>query len=224
MKKTLPLLLACAFVLPAAVHAQAPAGDVNAGEKKVAMCIGCHGIPGYQASFPEVHKVPMISGQTAGYIAAALTAYRKGDRKHPSMRGISGSLTDQDIADLAAFYAAHGKVEGTAVPATAAAPAAADVAPLLTKGACISCHGDNFNKPIDANTPKIAGQYADYLYVALKAYKTDNNPLLGRSNPVMAGVARQFSNAELKAMAQYIASLPGETKTVPQERLHTAAK
>jgi len=224
MKKTLPLLLACAFVLPAAVHAQAPAGDVNAGEKKVAMCIGCHGIPGYQASFPEVHKVPMISGQTAGYIAAALTAYRKGDRKHPSMRAISGSLSDQDIADLAAFYAGHGKVEGTAVPATAAAPAAADVAALLTKGACASCHGDNFNKPVDANTPKIAGQYADYLFVALKAYKIDKNAVVGRANPVMAGQAKQFSNAELKEIAEYIASLPGELKTVPQERLHAAGR
>lgn len=224
MKKTLALLLACAFALPAAVHAQAPAGDVKAGEKKVAMCIGCHGIPGYQASFPEVHKVPMISGQGAGYIAAALTAYRKGDRKHPSMRAIAGSLTDQDIADLSAFYAAHGKVEGTAVPATAAAPAAADVAALLTKGACASCHGDNFNKPVDANTPKLAGQHGDYLLAALKAYKTDGNPLVGRSNPVMAGQAKQFSNAELKAIAQYIASLPAEVKTVPQARVHTAAK
>jgi len=223
MKKTLPLLLACAFALPAAVHAQSAAGDLKAGEKKVAMCIGCHGIPGYQASFPEVYKVPMISGQSAGYIASALTAYRKGDRKHPSMRAISGSLSDQDIADLAAFYAGHGKVEGTAVPATAAAPAAADVAALLTKGACASCHGDNFNKPVDANTPKIAGQYADYLYAALKAYKTDNNPLLGRSHPVMVGQAKQFSNAELKSIAQYIASLPGEVKTVPQARMHTAA-
>ena len=229
MKKTLSLLLACAFALPGAAYAQAaaqpPAGDAQAGEKKVAMCIGCHGIPGYQASFPEVHKVPMISGQGQGYIAAALAAYRKGDRKHPSMRGVSGSLTDQDIADLAAFYAAQGKAEGTTgVPATAAAPAPAAVAGLLQKGACVQCHGQNFNTPIDANTPKLAGQYADYLYVALKAYKTDKNSVMGRANPVMAGIAKQFGNAELKAMAHYIASLPGELKTVPQERLHTAGE
>jgi cytochrome c553 len=221
MKKTLSSLLACAFAMPVAVWAQ---GSVEAGERRVAMCIGCHGIPGYQASFPEVHKVPMISGQTAGYIAASLAAYRKGDRKHPTMRSVAISLTDQDIADISAFYAAHGKVEGTAVPATPAAPSSTAVAGLLQKGACVSCHGTNFNTPIDANTPKIAGQYADYLYVALKAYKTDGNPVLGRSNAVMSGQAKQFSNAELKAMAEYIASLPGELKTVPQERLHAAGR
>ncbi len=69
------------------------------------MCVGCHGINGYQASFPEVHKVPMIAGQSAKYIVAALTAYKNGDRKHPTMRGIADTLTEQDMADLAAYYA-----------------------------------------------------------------------------------------------------------------------
>jgi cytochrome c553 len=79
-------------------------GDAKAAQNKVAMCIGCHAIPGYKATYPEVYRVPMIGGQTAGYIESALKAYRKGDRKHPSMRGIAGSLSDQDIADLAAYY------------------------------------------------------------------------------------------------------------------------
>ena len=61
------------------------AGDAKVGETKIAMCIGCHGIKGYQASFPEVYKVPKISGQTASYIVSSLTAYQKGERKHPSM-------------------------------------------------------------------------------------------------------------------------------------------
>ena len=82
----------------------ARAQDAKAGEKKIAMCIGCHGIPGYQASFPEIHKVPMIAGQGAKYIVNALGEYKKGDRKHPTMRGIAASLSDQDMADLAAFY------------------------------------------------------------------------------------------------------------------------
>ena len=73
------------------------------------MCLGCHSIPGYQASFPEVHHVPMISGQGAKYIAAALTAYKNGDRKHPTMRAIAGSLSEQDINDVAAFYAGQAK-------------------------------------------------------------------------------------------------------------------
>lgn len=79
-------------------------GNAKVAENKVAMCIGCHAIPGYKAVFPEVYQVPMIGGQTAAYIESALKAYRKGDRKHPSMRGIAGSLSDQDIADLAAYY------------------------------------------------------------------------------------------------------------------------
>ncbi|MFM7503339.1 MAG: c-type cytochrome [Betaproteobacteria bacterium] len=92
----------------AQVHAQqAAGGDAKAGADKRSQCIGCHGIPGYKASFPRVYNVPMIAGQNAKYIEAALTAYRKGDRPHPTMRGIAGSLSDADIADLAAYYASR---------------------------------------------------------------------------------------------------------------------
>ncbi|MDG0854257.1 c-type cytochrome [Roseateles puraquae] len=210
MKKLLQISLALATAFGAiTVQAQ----DVKAGEKKIAMCIGCHGIPGYQASFPEVHKVPMIAGQNAKYIVSALQAYAKGDRKHPTMRGIATSLSEQDMNDVAAFYEQQAKLP--AVPeAIPAAPA--NVAELLTKGACVSCHGANFSKPIDPSYPKLAGQHADYLTVALKAYKTEKNNNVGRSNGVMAGQVKQFSNAELKAIASYIGSLPTELATVPQ--------
>ena len=80
-------------------------GDPKAAENKVAMCIGCHGIPGYKTAFPEVYHVPMLGGQSAKYLENALNAYKKGERKHPSMRGIAASLSDQDIADVAAYYA-----------------------------------------------------------------------------------------------------------------------
>lgn len=209
------LFVACATMFSA--QAQEVKGDAKAGEKKIAMCIGCHGIKGYQASFPEIHKVPMISGQGAKYIVSALSAYKKGERKHPSMRGIADNLSDQDMADVAAYYEGHGKVEGAAAPGKAA-EGSAKVAELVKKGACVSCHGDSFSKPVDPSYPKIAGQHADYLYVALKAYKTENNPQVGRSNGVMGGVAKQFSNAELKELASYIGSLPGELKTVPQSK------
>lgn len=197
--------------------AQTPVGDIKAGEKKVAMCIGCHGIAGYQASFPEIHKVPMISGQGAKYIMAALTAYQKGERRHPTMRGIAQGLSEQDMADVAVYYEAHGRSEGKAeLPKAGAASAAATA--LLAKGACVSCHGDNFSKPLDPSYPKIAGQHGDYLFVALKSYKADKAALVARSNGVMAGIAGQFSNAELKELASYVASLPGELKTVPQAK------
>ena len=220
MKTTLSPMFAAAAVVLALASAPAQAqvtGDAKAGEGKVAMCIGCHGIVGYQASFPEVYRVPRIAGQNAKYIAASLEAYKKGDRKHPSMRGIATSMSEQDIADVAAYYEQLGKQAGAAELPAPREPSA-QVAALLQKGACVSCHGDNYSKPIDQSYPKIAGQYADYLYVALKSYRDNANATWGRANPVMAGMAKQFSNAELKAMSKYIASLPGEVKTVPESR------
>jgi cytochrome c553 len=198
-------------------QAQELKGDAKAGQAINAMCIGCHGIKGYQASFPEVYKVPMISGQNAKYIVSALTAYKKGERKHPTMRGISETLTDQNMADLGAYYSGHGVVEGQSAPKEVKAPSA-QVAALLGKANCASCHGANFSTPIDPSYPKIGGQHADYLYVALKAYKNDANAVVGRGNAIMAGMAKQYSNAELKQIANYLASVPGEVKIEPQSR------
>ena len=207
--------LAVATVTSLSVQAQEIKGDAKAAEQKIAMCIGCHGIKGYQASFPEVYRVPMISGQNAKYIVSALNAYKKGERKHPTMRGIADSLSDQDMADLGAYYERHGKSE-----AVTAAPKAADakVAALLQKGACMSCHGDDFSKPIDPSYPKIAGQHKDVLFGALKSYKVENQATWGRNNGVMGGIAKQFTNAELKAMAAYIGALDGDLKVVPQSK------
>ncbi len=197
--------------------AQDKTGDAKAGGKKIAMCIGCHGIQGYQASFPEIYKVPKISGQSEKYIISALNAYKAGERKHPTMVGIATSMTDQDMADVAAYYSVHGKTDAVLAEQPSKQPSP-QVAALLQKGACVSCHGANFAKPIDLTYPKIAGQHADYLLVALKAYKTENNPKIGRSNGVMAGIAKQYTNAELKALSNYIASLDGDLKTVADSR------
>jgi cytochrome c553 len=198
--------------------AQEIKGNPDVGKTKATMCIGCHGIKGYQASFPEVYKVPMISGQGAKYISNALLAYQKGERKHPTMGAIAASLTEQDMADLAAYYSVHGKVEGATLPEKAAKEPNAIVAALLQKGACVSCHGANFAKPIDPSYPKIAGQHADYLTVALKSYKTEGLAKVGRANGVMGGIAKQFSNAEMKELAKYVSSLDGDLKVVPQSK------
>jgi len=80
-------------------------GSIDAGAKKNSMCIGCHGIPNYRTAFPVTYRVPKIGGQNAAYPEAALKAYRSGERPHPSMTGIAKALSDQDIADLAAYYA-----------------------------------------------------------------------------------------------------------------------
>ena len=95
-----------AFLAATPAHAQ---GSAEAAKAKNSMCIGCHGIPMYKTAFPEVYSVPMIAGQTPEYIVKALQAYRAGDRGHPSMQGVAKSLSDQDMADLAAYYGGAGK-------------------------------------------------------------------------------------------------------------------
>lgn len=99
----LALAASCAVSF-SALAADPPKGDIEAAKAKVSMCIGCHGIPGYRASFPEVYSVPKIAGQNDKYIQASLRAYASGERTHPTMDAISKSLSDQDIADLAAYY------------------------------------------------------------------------------------------------------------------------
>jgi cytochrome c553 len=94
-----------AAALPAA--AQGPAGNAEAAKNKVSICIGCHGIAAYKTAYPDVYHVPKIGGQTPQYIVNALKAYKSGERSHPSMKGIAASLSDQDMADLAAYYGAQ---------------------------------------------------------------------------------------------------------------------
>lgn len=89
--------------------AQAAEGNAEAGKKKTQMCAGCHGIDGFRTAYPEVYSVPRLGGQSASYIVLALKAYKSGDRIHPSMRAIAGSLSDQDMADLAAYYTSAAK-------------------------------------------------------------------------------------------------------------------
>lgn len=85
------------------------AGDAAAGKNKTAMCQGCHGIPGWKTAFPEVYHVPKLGGQHAAYLVKALQAYKSGERDHPTMHGIAVGLSEQDMADLAAYYASEAK-------------------------------------------------------------------------------------------------------------------
>ena len=205
--------LVCAASLP--LQAQELKGDAFAGSQKNALCIGCHGIQGFHTAFPETYQVPKLSGQGAKYISTALHAYKSGQRKHPSMRTMANSLSEQDMADLAAYYASTGS--GTTVAATPQ-PGSAAAEALVTKGGCPACHGVNFSKPVDPNYPKIAGQHGDYLYMALRGYKNGDKPFSGRNQPVMAGVAKLFTDAELKVLANYVSTLPGELQTVQPPR------
>ena len=99
------MLLAGAALAAPAFAQQPIKGDPAEAHKKIAMCEGCHGIPGYRTAYPTVYHVPKLGGQTDAYLRSALNAYKAGERSHPSMRGIAASLSDKDIADLAAYYA-----------------------------------------------------------------------------------------------------------------------
>lgn len=99
----LALAAVCTVSFPV-FAADPPKGNIEAAKAKVSMCIGCHGIPGYRASFPEIYSVPKIAGQNEKYIQSSLRAYASGERTHPTMDAISKSLSDQDMADLAAYY------------------------------------------------------------------------------------------------------------------------
>ncbi|MCC6534937.1 MAG: cytochrome c [Burkholderiales bacterium] len=105
------------FALLASAHAldasAAEGGDAQAAQNKIAMCQGCHGIDGYRMAFPEVYRVPRLGGQHPAYIVKALQAYKSGTRNSPTMRAIAASLSEKDMADLAAYY-------GSAAAVTAA--------------------------------------------------------------------------------------------------------
>lgn len=113
-RRILTLTIGAALALGAhAAAAQDRKAEASAGASQgtpnVAMCTGCHGIQGYKTAFPEVYHVPKIGGQSPAYIEAALKAYRSGQRSHPSMRGIAGNLSDEEIAAYAKYYGGAGK-------------------------------------------------------------------------------------------------------------------
>jgi cytochrome c553 len=97
-----PRLLVAAFAAASAFAAHAQ--EKAAAAPNVAMCEGCHGIPGYKTAFPSVYHVPLIAGQQPAYLVAALKAYKSGERSHPSMRGIAATLTDEEMKRLAEYY------------------------------------------------------------------------------------------------------------------------
>jgi cytochrome c553 len=102
------LHLAVVAALGASVMAaHAATGDPEAAKKKTVMCAGCHGIPGYKSTFPDVYPVPRLGGQHPAYIVKALEGYKSGERSHPTMRGIAAGLSEQDMADLGAYYGAQ---------------------------------------------------------------------------------------------------------------------
>lgn len=109
MPRLILTILAGAVALGAHAQDKKPEPKELGMENAHAMCIGCHGIPGYKTAFPDVYHVPKIAGQQPAYIVAALKAYKSGERSHPSMRGIAASLTEEDMKKYADYYGGEKK-------------------------------------------------------------------------------------------------------------------
>lgn len=194
---------AATLVLAAALFAQ-PAvaeGDPEAGRKIGYSCMGCHGIDGYRNAYPSF-RVPKLGGQKAAYLEIALKGYRDGMRKHPTMIGQATSLSDQDIADVAAYFASIGNetVAGGGTQGVSFDKAAA----------CVACHGQN-GISVNATWPTLAGQHEEYLEYALNEYRNG-----GRTDPVMTAQAALIAEEDIPLLARYYAQLEGLETTKPE--------
>ncbi len=170
-------------------------GDASAGKWKAQTCLGCHGVPTYTNVYPT-YPVPRLAGQHADYIVAALQAYRNGDRGHKTMVAQSHRLSDQDTADVAAYFSSL-----DSAPANPEMVIPEELQQLAST--CAACHGNDGNSPI-SSFPKIAGQLADYLYHSFMAYKQGT-----RNNAIMAGISAAIDEKDALMLARYFAGNPG---------------
>lgn len=177
----------------------ANAADIERGGQLAQTCLGCHGAPGLRNPGP-VFEIPMVGGQHAEYIEAALKAYKNEERPHGTMRAQAASLSDADISDIAAFFAA---MNGNSRPSLESASIIAKGKKLVEDNKCYTCHGQTGDGP-DASFPKLAGQYKSYLINALKEYRSGE-----RSNLIMAGQSKGLTIRDIEALSAYFASQEG---------------
>lgn len=173
-------------------------GDVERGKPLATTCAGCHAIDGYRNAYPSFH-VPKIGGQHADFIEIALQGYRRGTRGHDTMHSQAVSLSDQDIADIAAYIAS---LEGEASPglSRASSDMVAAGEQIATERACASCHGPS---GISETTqwPIIAGQHSSYLEHSLRQYKSG-----ARTDIQMAPMAAPLTDEDIRLLAAYFAA------------------
>lgn len=178
------------------------AGDPAKGEMKFYTCYGCHGIANYRNAYPD-YSVPKLRHQNAEYLVAALQEYRDGTRPHSTMHAQASSLSDEDIADIAAYLQGATAVKpGTPAPGKAPKQVAA----------CVACHGETglgVEAPLAPKPPVLAGQHVDYLEQALYSYRNGR-----RKNVVMDGMAQLLtSDEDIKIAAAYFADQPSPIAT-----------
>lgn len=193
------LVAAGALMGTASAQQAAPAGDAAHGKSISYTCLGCHGVEGYRNAYPD-YSVPKLEGQTPEYLSAALHGYRDGDRSHLTMHAQASMLSDQDIADIAAYFGAKplaaGKGGGASVPKQAQL--------------CTTCHGQD-GVAIAAMYPSLAGQHGDYIRRALEEYKNG-----GRKNPIMKGFAGTLTDEDRAVISAYFSALTPGLRTVPR--------
>ena len=188
------LLTATALALAGFASGAFAAGDPARGSALATTCMGCHGIDGYRNAYPS-YRVPKLGGQKADYLVIALQGYRAGTRPHPTMRAQAASLSDQDMQDLAAWFASQGE------PHTGSAAAAG---PGKDKAAvCTACHGEAgiSSAPM---WPNLAGQHRDYLAQAIARYRDK-----ARQDPVMQGQVAALTDQDIAELAAYFSAQPG---------------
>ncbi len=170
--------------LPATAQADA---HVEPGEVLADTCLGCHGIAGYRNAYPSF-RVPKIGGQKAGYIELALKAYRAGTREHPTMNAQAEPMTDQEIADLAAYFEGETMATDNVTRDMIAGVDAAQT--------CLACHGAGVEGVVPT-PPTLSGQEKSYLVYALNQYKSG-----ARTNNIMTAFAAALSDADIEAIAE----------------------
>jgi cytochrome c553 len=189
----------------AAASAQTPApaltGNPHHGKQLSYTCLGCHGVEGYRNAYPD-YSVPRLKGQHPEYLIAALTEYRSGERAHLTMHDQASTLSDQDIADIASFFAGKPLVTTPRPAGSTPPPASATL--------CVSCHGADC-VGIAPTYPSLAGQHEDYLERALEEYRKG-----GRKNPVMAGFAANLKPEDIAAISAYFSKLEPSLSVEPR--------
>lgn len=181
-----PVRIWLAMVLTVAALSHAAEGDPVAGKRKTVTCNACHGQSGFKS-------MPKLGGQSAAYLIAALRAYQEDRRAHATMRDVARALSEKDIADLAAHYAAVPKVVGESI---ATAPAGVE--------RCAACHGADGAQPVAREIALIAGQSAGYLDQTLREYQSGVRP-----HPVMQEQVRELGDAQITELAAWYAAQKG---------------
>lgn len=196
-------ILLAFLTLPAFAGSPAPgqstAPSAAKGRVLATTCAFCHGIKDYTVPYPTMH-VPMVGGQHAAYVVAALKEYASGDRDFPTMRAQAGSLTPEQMRDIAAWFASL---------QSSPPPDNGNAKPPAFASTCASCHGAR-GVSTNPQYPSLAGQQSDYLLRALQEYKSGK-----RKNAIMNGMASGLSLAQMKQLADYFGNQKPALKLLP---------